>query len=498
MQDELAETSVPDPGYAGTNWELDYSWYDLDLFGYWDDLEYGDDTYWDSLGSFATGKKRKRPEGVHKVSPKRKRLSLREMSGGPVAFVSMADRKRQWSRCAPIKKGLKSFALLPDWRERCAEADVSMSVKAMPAEMRRAAEANDEDTPEGPRNHDPDAMDDGEGDWEDEDEDEELQAGDADAAGDALAQIANVDMEALQNVLKQKLGESGLGGVDESMFMQAMQRMLSGSGSTGDVAGELAKHLLDTTAEQDDSAFGSWLSQQGVSLDQADEDDTESVATAEMPGSSSASKQGDGVQISPPDSAIEMVRSGRTAQLALHDGSPKAAKKRLAQTAVEDGGSGRKRKRVTFDVPSSQGGEAALVAADKGDAEGNASSEYPPTTELLTDHSNEPATTGDTVRTERPTTAKPTGAANEVAKSSAASGSSIESKSTKSKAEQVVEAPGPARSTRKRKAEADQEPPPPKKQTRKAANAGRSGGGGGDGQPSYARATRSTKARSGK
>ena len=62
LQDELAETQIPDPGYAGTNYEIAMDDLDdFDIFDYWDDLEYGDDSYWEYDGARPhTGPKRKR------------------------------------------------------------------------------------------------------------------------------------------------------------------------------------------------------------------------------------------------------------------------------------------------------------------------------------------------------------------------------------------------------------------------------------------------------
>lgn len=477
-QDELAETSIPDPGYAGTAWELDQAWYDFDLYEYWDDLEYGPDSYWDSAGKAVLGAKRKRGETVAKTPRKRVRLSLEEMSGVTSLFISMADRKRLWSRKAPVRKTLKSFALLPDWRRRCANDTPSLSAKAMPAEMRQAAEATGEETPEGERQFDADVMTDegGEEDWEDENQDiGELM----DGSIAELAKLADLDLDALQTnmqaVLKQKLGDAGLKMMREDMFMETCMKMLSGDAGADDAAGDLANSLLEATMKSENAGLSDWLSQQGVSLDQSEgeQDDEGSSGPAAMPESSSKAGKRKVVQSSPPDSAIEMGKAGRTAQLAVHNGSPKAAKRKSPQTARADDGLSGKRKKVASDMSASQDSGIVGEVGNEGERPDSASSGKPPAAG--------PPVSDEPFSTAAPKSSKPS------------SGSKTDART----AEAVVHGPGPANSTRKRKAQAEvEEPPPPKKQTRKAASSGKADGD--DGQPSYARPTRATRARSGK
>lgn len=501
MQDELAETAIPDPGYAGTNAELDLSLYEYDLFEYWDDLEYGLDPYWDSAGSPVTGEKRKRDDGANATPGKRRKISLRDTNGGTAMFVAMGERRKMWDRRAPVKKGLKSFALLPDWRKRCADADTSMAVRAMLVEMRQAAEGNDEETPEGQRHYDAEAADDGEGEWEDDQEEDELDGPDlADGMG-------NVDFDTLKTVLRQKLGAAGLGDMSEDAFMETITKMLQGGGDADDAAGDLANSLLGTVKNGEDSGLSGWLSQQGVSLEEGEEDeDAESVATAEMPESSNGSK-GKRLQDSPPDSAIEVAKGGRTVRMAMHDGSPKAGKKRLASVAVggDDEDAEKKRKKVAFDVPASQQSEDTVPKGrDDGGAIESATSADAIDGETTVE--DEPAAGGESpvfepAKSTRAKTRAGKASTFEGNRTSAKTTSAFKQKAGKAKAEPAAETAGPASSTRKRKAEADEdEPPPAKKQTRKASGGAKNEAKGGqnDGGPSYARATRATRARSGK
>lgn len=231
----------------------------------------------------------------------------------------------------------------------------------------------------------------------------------------------------------------------------------------------------------------------GVSLDQVDqEDDTDSVATAELPTSSTSSaKKGKDVQVSPPDSAIEMSRAGHKTQMAMHDGSPKAAKKRLAPIEPEDESTTKKRKTVTFDVPGSQETHTAS-AKDEDVAVDTKLSE-----DLL---APAPASAAETTVASHSTRSKgkPAAENTKAAKSNPTPGKVTRSAKAKAEPAAAASASNPAKATRKRKTQADEgEPPPPKKQAKKAA----ADPGGGDkdgGMPSYARTTRSTRARSGK
>lgn len=478
MQDELAETSIPDPGYAGTAWELDQAWYDFDLYEYWDDLEYGPDSYWDSAGKTVPGAKRKRGDMPAKIPRKRTKLSLKQMSGDTSLFMSMADRKRLWGRRAPVRKTLKSFALLPDWRRRCTADTTTPSTKIMPAEMRQAAEAAGEETPESERHFDADTMmDEGkEEEWEDEDQDVGKSK---DGSIAELAKLADLDLDALQTnmqaVLKQKLGDAGLKMMSEDMFMETCMKMLSGNAGAEDAAGDLANSLLEATKESENAGISDWLSQQGVSLEQTEDDGEAAESAGPAPVRESSSKAGKRkvVQSSPPDSVIEMGKSRRTAQLAMHNESPKGAKRKSATTAAEDGDPSGKRKKVAFDVSASQDSGTVAEMHDAGELPGSWSSEKT--------HLSERSVSEEADSTSAPKPSKAT----------------TRSTTDGPKAEAVVNAPGPAKSTRKRKAPAgEDEPAPPKKQNRKTVASSKASAD--HDQPSYARPTRATRARSGK
>lgn len=493
----MAEGVVPDPGYFPGG-DLDLSYYDYDFFDYWDDVEYGIDPYWDSTGLVPTGEKRKRGGAAKRTPGKRRKLSLEETGGDTAIFVSMDDRRKLWSRRAPVRKNLKSFALLPDWRKRCAQADERLPVKTMPKEMKQAAEADDEEeeeTPDVERHDDAEAaaMEDGGGDeegWEDEEEDEP-----DDPMLAMLANDVNVDRDAMKTVLREKLGAAGLNNMSEDAFMATIQKMLQGGGDADEATGELATALLGTIGQGGDEGASAWLSQQGVALDDGDEDDeedAESVTTVEMPEGSSGPK-GKGVQFSPADSGIDVAKTGRAVQMVMHDGSPKAGKKRLASIAVyagEEELAEKKRKKVAFDLTESQeNADSEEKGKDVADAVASAE-----TTEAESAQPEQPP--GEEVQ--------PARAKTRAAKASAPTAKAASATRTKAgRAKPEPETAGPAKSTRKRKAEDEPPPPPAKKQTRKAAGVKKDGdedeaGNEESSQPSYARATRATRARSGR
>ncbi|KAK0279774.1 hypothetical protein LTR35_008497 [Friedmanniomyces endolithicus] len=165
--DELAETQIPDPGYSGTNYELEretMSW-DWDDYPFWDELEYVDDAYWESegqppgrqqQGAGTVGQKRKRAAGtVFNAGEKRRKVSALkgvvgrgELDGvvDPVVYKTHSERVVFPPPALVAGRG-KVYALVPDWKTRFADEDGLVKTAGMPADMRKAAEAKEEDTP---------------------------------------------------------------------------------------------------------------------------------------------------------------------------------------------------------------------------------------------------------------------------------------------------------------------------------------------------------------
>lgn len=348
-QDELAEGQVPDAGYCGVNYEIDMESYEFDLFEYYDDLEYGDDSYWEYglPGSNKPGEKRKR--GVAPANAghgKRRKANDGEQLVGewePLMFRSREERLRTYKEDAPLLKGKSSVSFMADWRERFADEDGKVTITKMPAAMRKAAEGQNDDTPPKARQLGEEAYvedgEDGEEGWEDEEDDGDEEGG------------IGIDPEMLKSILREKLGAAGLDGMDESVFMQTIQKMMSGEGDDDDAAGDLANSLLGKlTSGTGNDGLSGWLSQQGVSLE---DDDASSVATAEVGESTKGPNTSQTtLQTSPTDSVVE-TKSSKTGsnQMALHSGSPATStKKRSAPDA--DNVPTKKHKKVQFDVPS--------------------------------------------------------------------------------------------------------------------------------------------------
>ncbi|KAK3677048.1 hypothetical protein LTR78_003253 [Recurvomyces mirabilis] len=375
LADELAEGQIPDPGYSGTNNEIEMDEYEYDFFDYWIDAEYGDDPYWDHgdqrSGTAASpeksGQKRKRsapakPSVVdkrRKTSGKQQQQSIPVPPGGVVdnvVFLSQNERYRRSTAKPAPGNHLKRYGLLPDWETRFADADGEVKIVDMPVDMMQAAEATADETPTNIRALSAEVLDgdeDGEG-WEDEGEDAEIEGGSG----------LELDPEMLKTILRQRLGEAGLEGMDEGAFMASISKLLSGEAADDDATAHLADMLLGKAASGGggDSAVSSWLSQQGVTLEE-DDDDTSSVAassvaTAGLPGPSTMLSVKRNAIMSPPDSGVSgLDSSSQTAvaskEMPLHSGSPKAQHMKPP------------RKKVSFDVPRTEEEDEELDDGDE-------------------------------------------------------------------------------------------------------------------------------------
>ena len=207
------------------------------------------------MANVRAGEKRKSGVDEDEAETVRKRRKDDGLeSGDNVVFIPFG------ARLAPLPPQVheeEQFALLPDWKERFPERldDNSPTRKGrqMPADMRRAAEAEDEeDEEEDPGEKSVTA----EGEMEvdsDEYEDDEDDIG------------AGVDQDVIMQVLRQKLADSGLGDVDESVFKDAIAKMLSGEGGGEDAIGGLASLLLGQK-DGGGKAFEGFLAGQGVDV----------------------------------------------------------------------------------------------------------------------------------------------------------------------------------------------------------------------------------------
>lgn len=397
LQDELAENVVASPPYVFDEMDMD-NMPDYDVYNYWGDIEYGSDSYWDTAirqlrdeKQAKTGDKRKRvPETAEAKSNKRRKSEGAQQTPTPddsdnempnVVFKSFEERSKLHDKRPTMTGYHSSFALLGDWKERFNDVDgFVFGTKEMPKDMQTAAEARDEDAPpkKTAKQQSLPSPPEGDEEWEDDDE----------AMDDSP--LAALDPEMLKAILKEKMSAAGMEGMDEAAFMATISKMLAGEGDADEAAGELANGLLGQANDGGESALSGWLSQQGVDLQQ--DDDASSVTTAELPG---PAKEGES-HASPPDSVVgvhsdpkahvhhpahpeavlEPVTSGevqdhnprrrsslRKAIGVVIPSSPSAsasAKKRLAAFDADD--KGRKRKKVSFDVP--QGLEETTLVAE--------------------------------------------------------------------------------------------------------------------------------------
>jgi hypothetical protein len=156
------------------------------------------------------------------------------------------------------------FALLRDWKERFPEREREESPVGkrtrMPADMRKAAEAEDEE----------DEEEDGEDETPVDGDEMEVDSDEGDEEDDDTA--AGVDQDVIMQVLRQRLADSGLGDVDESVFKDAIAKMLSGEGDGEDALGGLTSLLLGQK-DGGGKAFEGFLAGQGVDLNRTEEEE---------------------------------------------------------------------------------------------------------------------------------------------------------------------------------------------------------------------------------
>jgi hypothetical protein len=254
--------------------------FEYDVYEYFGELEYGSDSYWDArmkhLNSVGLGEKRK---SAQEEDTEGRVAKKRRKDGGDVEEVRDNVLYVPFEkRLAPLPPGVEQagegrFALLPDWKERFPERGSPVGKrKPMPAEMRKAAETVDNDGDDEEEEADEDMS----GEREDVDEMETGEDGeseeDDDDGDEEEDSAAGLDQDLVMQVLRQKLADSGLGDVDESMFKDVIAKMMSGDGDSEDAVGGLASLLLGQEGGGG-KAFEGFLAGQGVELGGAEGDD---------------------------------------------------------------------------------------------------------------------------------------------------------------------------------------------------------------------------------
>jgi hypothetical protein len=169
--------------------------------------------------------------------------------------------------CPVYDKPQQPTALLPNWRQLIKDQPAVFTTSYMAIHSAKDAkeDAEWEDLSE----------DDDEENGEDGDDDEEE---DEDEDGDEGMGLQDIDPEMLKSALAAKLSASGMTDKDQTAMMEAMMQMLAGGDSAGtdDLLESLTSNMLNqVTEEGGDSSMGQWLSGQGVSLED-DNDDEES------------------------------------------------------------------------------------------------------------------------------------------------------------------------------------------------------------------------------
>lgn len=456
---------------------------DFDVFDYWDDLQYGDDSYWEYAGPRPPPTTLKRKRVTNGTTIKNdKRLRLIDTAGDNVRFVNRVMRNEMMHRRPAVVEKRESFALFPDWRQRFANVDGAPMKKEMPASMKQAAEGTYDESPPKtlPSNM---AFVDANG-VEVEDEEDE----DENDMDDMQAQLASLDPETLKTILRQKLGNAGLDGMDEQTLMKMLGKMISGDDEADEEVDKLANNMVERATGGGDAALSDWLSQQGVSLDAAgdDEDDTDSVATPELPHAVNGLKEGEKLKSSPSDSAIEMQKAvvGPSTELAIHPSSPsEAVRKRTAPFADAEALETRKRKRVSFEVAAAT---ETIDVTQQGEGE---DTHDPSNEEVISSHDAVPAvsedtTDGDNILVAQTKATNATGVmsnhTNGVAQSTETGATQpghapdredqVNTAEEQDEEEIVVAASAPAKNTRKRKAEAEKPAPKKKQATAKKAS----------------------------
>jgi hypothetical protein len=257
--------------------------FEYDVYEYFGELEYGSDSYWDArmkhLGEAGLGEKRKggEEEDTEARMVKKRRKDARGDVQEVRDNVLYVPFERRLAPLPPVAgQGEGKFALLPDWKERFPERGSQvLKRREMPAEMRRAAEevVDEEEDDEEDENGSADREDGDEmememgedGEWEDDDDGDGEEDGEEESA-------AGLDQDLVMQVLRQKLADSGLGDVDESMFKDVIAKMMSGDGDSEDAVGGLASLLLGQEGGSG-KAFEGFLAGQGVQLGGAEGDD---------------------------------------------------------------------------------------------------------------------------------------------------------------------------------------------------------------------------------
>lgn len=111
---------------------------------------------------------------------------------------------------------------------------------------------------------------------EDDDDDDDDEEEDQDEDGEEGMGLQDIDPEMLKSALAARLSASGMTAKDQTAMMEAMMQMLAGGGGVGieDLLESMTSNMVNqVTEEGGNSSMGQWLSGQGVSLEEENDED---------------------------------------------------------------------------------------------------------------------------------------------------------------------------------------------------------------------------------
>lgn len=222
-----------------------------------------------------------------------RKIRLRGIQDYPtVLWRSSQDAFSLRQHCPIYKKPQPPIALLPNWRQllkdRPAVFDTSYVAVHSPKNERQDNEWED-------------VSDENEESDQDDEDEEEVDQNEVEDEEEGMS-MQDIDPEMLKSVLAARLSASGMTGKDQTAMMEAMMQMLAGGNGVGtdDLLESLTSNMLNQVSEEGgNSSMGQWLSGQGVSLEDNNDngDDERSDVT---PGASNDSSPKDSVAAEPP------------------------------------------------------------------------------------------------------------------------------------------------------------------------------------------------------
>ncbi|KAG9628312.1 hypothetical protein KCU64_g17918, partial [Aureobasidium melanogenum] len=291
LADELASGAIAEaPALYYRDDELD----EYDNYNFWSEIEYGNAEIFDQemAQEEQTAKAdKKKKSKASDIKDTIKKIRLRGIQDYPtVLWRSSQDASSLRQQCPVYTRPQQPTALLPNWRQLLKDrpAVFSTSHMAIHSAKNEKQDADWEDV----------SGDDDGSDQDDEDEEE----GDEDDNGDEEEGMGlqDIDPEMLKSVLAARLSNSGMAGKDQTAMMEAMMQMLAGGNGAGtdELLESLTSNMLNQVSEEGgDSTMGQWLSGQGVSLEDDNDDDEQADVTT---GASEDSSPKDSVAAEPP------------------------------------------------------------------------------------------------------------------------------------------------------------------------------------------------------